>query len=888
MAGASLERYQAKRDFTKTKEPRGGKAPAGKKAAGGVFVIHKHAARRLHYDLRLEHAGVLWSWAVTRGPSLDPAEKRLAVHVEDHPFEYGSFEGTIPQGQYGAGSVIVWDEGTWAPELDPDFAMKKGHIAFTLDGHKLKGRWHLVRLKPRGGEKTENWLLMKVEDEAASTTSDILVDQPNSVKSGASIEAIGRGEVDGAETWDVTKTPGTDGPSMKTKPAPKAKAAAKTKGKPAATEAKEKPAAGKAAKPAKAAKTGGKPGKTAALPTFHQPCLATLVEQPPSGEDWLHEVKFDGYRVQALVSQGKVALMTRSGLDWTERFAGPVTEALAKLPCDDAAIDGEIIVPDDNGAASFSALQLALSEGRTGALILYGFDILSLDGEDLTGEPLLARKERLEHLLEGADEHGPLRFSEHFVEPGKTMLRHACRLGLEGIVSKRVDAPYRSGRGRDWVKSKCTQRQEFVIAGYVPSGAAGRELGSILVGYREGGKLVPAGRVGTGFTRRVATDLKAKLDAQASKTSAFEGKPGRERGIVWVEPTLVAEIEFRAWTASHVLRHASFLGLREDKEAEEVVAEVPVPVEKAAPKSAKAKVADKPKPAAKAKPAQASTPETSVKLTNPEKLLWPDDGFTKKDLLAYYARAWPFMERFVCDRPLSLVRAPNGIKGHSFFQKHGSAGMHEAIRTVKDTKDGEDLLFIKDFDGLAALVQLGTLEVHVWGSTIDAVETPDQIVFDLDPDEGVTLERLRKATLDVRDRLGDLGFESFLKTSGGKGYHVVVPLKPKADWTKVKGFAHDFAKALAEADPSSYTAVLSKKARRGRIFIDYLRNGRGATAIAPFSTRARPGAPISMLLDWDELDDVTPNQFKASDPAVHDRGWEAWQGFFKPAKALTL
>ncbi len=846
---ANLDLYRSKRDFSRTREPKGAAARRRKAAAaGGAFVIHKHAARRLHYDLRLEHDGVLWSWAVTRGPSLDPAEKRLAVHVEDHPLEYGAFEGTIPEGEYGAGSVVIWDEGKWIPEGDPVRGMEKGHLAFALEGHKLGGRWHLVRLKPRRGEKRDNWLLIKVDDDFARDDEDILEAAPDSVKSGKSVEEVG--DDPAGDVWSTDEKP-----AKGRKPqAAKAKAAA-------AKPAKTKPAG-------RSAKTDSEP-----LPRFVEPCLATLQEKPPAGDAWLHEVKFDGYRLQARISAGKVKLLTRTGLDWTERFGERIGNALAALPCEAALIDGEVVALGENGISSFSALQAALSEEKTANLVFFAFDLLHLDGENLQREPLLARKERLEELLQAAGPETPLRYSEHFIEPGQTMLRHACRMGLEGVISKHAEAPYRSGRGRDWVKSKCTQRQEFVIAGYVPSKASRNQLGSLVLGYHEGDELKPAGRVGTGFTRSSAAALKKKLDAIAAKAPPFAGKPGREHGIVWVRPELVAEIAFGSWTASKTLRHASFLGLREDKPAEAVVEEKPAKPE---PKKVKRTT----------KARRKAGPETTVTLSNPDKPLWPDIGFTKQDLLDYYASVWERMAPFVIERPLSLLRAPDGVGGQVFFQKHAGAGLHKSVLRMQD-KDGEELLFIRDFDGLAALVQLGTVEVHLWGAKVAAVETPDQIIFDLDPDAGVPMQRVREAALAVRARLDELGFESFLKTSGGKGFHVVLPLKPKADWDAVKGFARDFAKAMEQAEPKLYTATLSKKARKGRIFIDYLRNGRGSTAIAPFSTRARPGAAVAMPVAWELLEkDLAPDAYKAPKIATKGPPDDAWGAFFKPKRSL--
>ena len=832
---SSLDLYRSKRDFTRTGEPQGGKARRKAAAAGGAFVVHKHAARRLHYDLRLEHDGVLWSWAVTRGPSLDPDEKRLAVHVEDHPLEYGAFEGTIPEGQYGAGSVIVWDEGRWLPEGDPAAGMKKGHLVFELEGHKLTGTWHLVRMKPRRGEKRENWLLIKSDDAAARRDEDVLETEPASVKSGLDVEEIGKSR------------------------AGKRQAAG---------------AAGKAARPAK--RVSARAGAGGRMPAFVEPCLATLQSRPPEGENWLHEVKFDGYRLQARILGGRVKLLTRSGLDWTDRFGTGLLGAFAALPCEAALIDGEVVALSETGP-SFSALQAALSDGKVETLVFFAFDLLYLDDEDLRSDPLIARKERLEALLQPAPEGGPLRFSEHFIEPGAAMLRHACRIGLEGVVSKRRDAPYRSGRGRDWIKSKCSQRQEFVIAGYVPSTATGRTLRSLVAGYYENGALKPAGRVGTGFTRQSAAALKAKLDGLKATRSPFTGAAAQETGVVWVRPELVAEIEFRAWTASKTLRHASFLGLREDKPATQVQAERPT---EAPPSAAERKTVAKRQRTGK----ESRTSMTTVTLSKPDKKLWPETGLTKQGLLDYYAHVWPLMEPFVTERPLSLLRAPDGIEGQRFFQKHASPGMHDAIATQRDS-DGEELLFIRDFDGLAALVQLGTLEVHVWGSTLAAIERPDQIIFDMDPDEGIALPDLRSATLAVRDRLSDLGFATFLKASGGKGFHVVVPLEPKAEWDEVRGFARDFAKAMEQAEPRRFTATLSKKARKGRIFIDYLRNGRGATAIAPYSTRARPGAAVAMPIAWKALGETKPDQFKAPDltgTALRD----AWPDFRQQARPL--
>ena len=836
----ALEQYRAKRDFKKTSEPAGKVSRAAKSKAGGIFVIQKHAATRLHYDLRLEHEGVLWSWAVTRGPSLDPHEKRLAVHVEDHPIEYAPFEGTIPKGEYGAGAVIVWDEGTWIPEHDPAKGMKKGHIDFELKGEKLSGKWHLVRLKPRGGEKRDNWLLIKSDDQAARPGEDILEEAPQSVKSGLTVEEVGEGKA--------------------------------AKGK--------KPKVWHSNRPAEAKG----PAKAAQRLDFIEPALATLQSQTPAGKEWLHEIKFDGYRMQAQIAGTEVRLLTRSGLDWTERFGGAIVAALGRLKCKDAIIDGEIVVLGSDGVSSFSHLQADLSSSRTDRMLYYAFDLMRLDGEDLRQEPLVERKRRLRDLLGEEDENSAVRYSDHFTEPGKVMLQHACRMGLEGVVSKRADAPYRSGRGTSWVKSKCTQRQEFVIGGYLPSEKTGRGLRSLLVGYHEDGGLKYAGRVGTGFSAKVADDLKKKLDALKAAKSPFDASVPKGKGLVWVKPELVGEVEFRSWTGDNMIRHASFQGLREDKPAEEVVEEKPKPAGKAA------KTAGKSAPRRKAASSAAKgAAKTSVSLSHPDKLLWPDEKVSKADLLDHYATVWPRMQQFVVNRPLALVRAPDGINGQRFFQKHASPGMHEKILRTKDPEDGQELLYVKDFDGVAALAQFGVVEIHIWGSTVDHLEKPDQIIFDLDPDEGLDVDNVRLAAIDIRTRLEELSLPSFVKTSGGKGYHVVVPLKPSADWTRVKGFAHDFAKAMSQAEPDRFTATLSKKARKGRIFIDYLRNGKGSTTVAPYSSRAKKGATVSMPVTWQEVEDgLLPNAFPIGDKTTLDRlrQPDPWQDFFRQGKPL--
>ncbi|MBR0668045.1 DNA ligase D [Roseomonas hellenica] len=805
---ATLETYRKKRDFTATREPRGRRA----RAAGHSFVIQKHDATRLHYDFRLEMDGVLRSWAVTRGPSLVPGEKRLAVHVEDHPLDYGDFEGTIPKGEYGGGTVIVWDRGTWAPIGDAARGYAKGHLEFELEGEKLGGRWHLVRMHGKPREKRENWLLIKGEDAAARAPDDpdILEERPESVKTGRSVEDVA-GEAPGwsSKTGKIAR-----------KPAAGARKPAKT------GPEREAPAADLEPDRIKGA-------KKSALPAFVEPALATLVAKPPAGAGWLHEIKFDGYRLQARIDGGRVKLLTRSGLDWSDRFGKEILNEFRALPAANALIDGEVVVEGQAGASDFSALQAALSEGRTDGFVFYVFDLLYLDGVDLRQAPLTARKDALAALVRGS----ALRFSDHFAEAGDMVLRHACRLSLEGIVSKQKDAPYRSGRGKSWVKSKCSNRQEFVVAGYVPSSTSRKAIGSLVLGVHENDKLRHVGRVGTGFTAGVAEKLFTRLERMRIPASPFAEKLTAEeaRQARFVRPELVAEIEFRAWTADKHLRHASFRGLREDKPAEEIVREAPV--------SAKA---EKPQ-------------RRTVRLTHPDRVYWPDVGVTKEGLADYYTEVWPQIAPFITGRPLALLRCPDGIDGRQrFFQKHAWKGISPAVAQIPDPKEpGEEpLIAIHDLDGLLGLVQSATLEIHPWGSTDQDWERPDTIILDLDPGEGVGWEAVIAAAQEARQRLTDAGLQPFLKTSGGKGLHVVAPLKPKADWAAVKAFTKGIAESMAADSPERFVATITKAKRRGKILVDYLRNQRGATAVAPFSTRARPGAPVSMPLGWEEIDDA--------------------------------
>jgi bifunctional non-homologous end joining protein LigD len=815
---AGLTTYHGKRRFDVTAEPKG----AVGRNKGHAFVIQKHDATRLHYDLRLELDGVMKSWAVTRGPSLDPNQKRLAVQVEDHPIEYNKFEGTIPEGEYGGGTVMVWDRGTWTPEFDAHKGLKKGHLSFTLDGEKLQGAWHLVRMHRRPGEKRDNWLLIKQKDGAARSArdKDILDEQSLSVKTGRSLDEIAGG---------IKKT------AVK-----KAAARQKTARKKTAKKAKKK-----TKKPAAKRKTKRKRAGDP-LPDFVQPSLATLSEKAPETGNWIHEIKFDGYRIQARLEDGKVTLLTRKGLDWTRKFV-PIATAVAKLPATTALIDGEVVVNDDHGVSSFSALQQALKSGDSAAMSYYVFDLMHLDGDDLRPLPLTARKAALAQLLKKAGDGGPLHLSESLAEPGPVLVKHACKLGLEGIISKRADAGYHSGRGHDWLKTKCSDRQEFVVAGFAPSTADKHSVGALILGVYKDGQLVYTGRTGTGFTHQVARDLYRKFKPRIVSKSPFATVPLEERGVrtpIWLEPTLVAEIEFKGWTHGDRIRHSSFQGLREDKAAKEVVHEVKVAA--AANKSATAKRTSAPVRAGKGR-----VDVGGISLSHPERVYWEDVGVTKKDLAEFYAKIWKWMAPHLVGRPISLLRCPEGAAGQCFFQKHASAGIsQDHLHLVPE--DGDKILSLDDLDGLLSLVQAGVLEVHVRGSTIDHLGDADRLVFDLDPGPGTDWKDVVAAARDVRDRLAKLKLKTFLKTSGGKGLHVILPIKP-TPWDEAKKFCQAVATVMAQDAPDRYVATATKTKRKGRIFIDYLRNSREATAVAPFSTRARPGAAVSTPIDWSEL-----------------------------------
>ncbi len=821
---AGLKTYRAKRRFAVTAEPKG----TIERKRGNTFVIQKHAARRLHYDLRLELDGVMKSWAVTRGPSLVPGEKRLAVQVEDHPIAYNKFEGTIPQGEYGGGTVMIWDRGRWQPEIDPHKGLAKGHLAFTLDGEKLHGGWHLVRMHRRPGEKRDNWLLIKQHDDAERTArdKDILEEEPLSVVTGRTMDEIANGP---KREWRSNRASSSKPVKIANK-----KTGPRKRGRAAAIKPLRKTENVKddvlAAAPHRA------------LPAFVAPCLASLGDKAPDSDNWLHEIKFDGYRIQARLDHGKVKLLTRKGLDWTKKFP-TIAAAIANLPATSALIDGEVVTEGNDGVSSFSLLQQDLKESRHDRMVFYPFDLLFLDGSDLRQLPLVSRKSALARLLKREAAGGVLRFSKSLTEPGTKLLRHACKLGLEGIVSKLADAPYRSGRGHNWIKTKCSDRQELVVTGVVPSTADARAVGALVLGFYERGKLRYAGRTGTGFTRDTARSLFRRLMTIKRDKTPFEAVPAEERGVrkpIWVEPSIVVEVDFHGWTHSDHIRQASFQGVREDKAAKDVVREKAVA---AASRTATVKRS------APLKKADVSV--AGVRLTHPDRIYWDDAKVTKHDLADFYVQVWKWMRPHVIGRPISLVRCPEGASGQCFFQKHARAGIPtEHLHLVPEK--GDKIITIDELDGLIALVQGGVLEIHTRGTTVDDRERGDRLVFDLDPGPGTSWKDVVAAARDVRERLAGIKLKTFLKTSGGKGLHVVLPIKPEP-WDTVKKFCRTVAESMEKDEPDRYVATATKARRDGRIFIDYLRNSREATAVAPYSTRARAGAPVSVPIEWSEL-----------------------------------
>ena len=839
--GKPLGDYARKRDFTRTPEPKTAPPPyppplagEGREGTSGAFVVQKHAARRLHYDLRLELDGVLKSWAVTRGPSLTLGEKRLAVRTEDHPIEYLDFEGKIPKGEYGGGSMIVWDRGRWLPEGDPNKGLTKGHLAFRLNGERLKGGWHLVRMRPRRGEKSEPWLLIKSEDEFARRAGDpeITDEEVTSRISGRTNEQLA---AEGELRVDH-----------------KARAAAARRRKLILPDIGRIPGARKGL-----------------LPTFLEPSRASPCERPPSGTNWIHEIKHDGYRIQARIDGRTMRLLTRKALDWTARFR-TIADALAELGLGSALIDGEVVVEDDRGISGLNDLQADLKSGRRDRFRYYVFDLLYCEGYDLTDVILLNRKNLLQNIVAALSPASPIRFSEHLDTDGPTMLEHSCRFGLEGIISKRKDLPYRPSRGEHWFKAKCARSQEFVILGYTRSTAASGAIGALPLGYYSGGELVYAGRVGTGWSAALAASLRTQLDRiRAKKPPLGKALPdGAEKGVVWTEPRLVCEVEYRDWTHDGLIRQASFKGVREDEPAQDISLEVPLKRTKGPSK----------------------TNEGEPALTHPERILWPESGITKQGLADFYDDIADRILPHVGGRVLSLLRCPSGTGSTCFFAKHPWSGLSDVVQRV-DVGEKEPMLVLNSPAGLRSLVQAGVVEIHPWGCRADCLEQPDRLIFDLDPGEDVPWSAVIAAAREVRDRLEKSGLKSFVKTSGGKGLHVVVPIQPLAGWAEAKTFAYSVARAMAADRPDRYVATAAKRARGGRIFVDYLRNDRGSTAVAAYSTRALPQASVSTPLDWDELSEGLRSDHFTVGNVRHRLAFlkrDPWLGFFKIRQRIPV
>lgn len=794
----TLARYRQKRRFAETREPHGASPDTRKR--GALYVIQKHDASRLHYDFRLELDGVLLSWAVTRGPSYDTKQKRLAVRTEDHPLEYGRFEGTIPKGNYGGGTVMLWDTGYWTPLGSPYEGLDKGKLVFELHGERLRGRWVLVRMRPRPKDKNENWLLIKERDAFAGGHENLLGLETRSVVSGREMDEIAQAD----QVWSA-------------------------------------------------------PDEMTDVPVFVEPMLTKLVDQPPRGSEWLFEIKYDGYRALIAADHDKVKIFTRSGEDWTHRFHA-VAKAFAELDMPSALLDTEIVVVDQSGRTDFAALAAALA-GAKKPLSCFVFDLLSLAGEDWRARSLERRKARLKQLIGEPDKTSLIRYSEVFKGDGLALLKTACAHGLEGIIAKRVDSPYRSGRHDDWLKIKCQHAQEFIVIGFSDSNKR-RAFASLLMAVQEPEGLRYAGRVGAGFSQSALARLSLWRDKNTRKTPACDVPASRRRGVTWVRPELVAEVAFAGWTGDGLIRQGRFIGLREDKNPEEVERELPMKT------------------------------TFNVALTHPDRILYPDCGVTKAAVAAYIQAATPLMFPYMEGRFISLVRCPEGVKKQCFFQRHLMSGFGEAWHSAEYTvRDGSQKSFIY-FDkpeALLAAVQMGVLEFHIWGARRTAAEKPDRIVFDLDPDPSVAFDSVKAAAFRVREVLEVLGLQSLPLLSGGKGIHVVVPLVPSHEWPAVKDFSAALAVRLAADAPDQFTATMSKAKRKGKIFIDHFRNEMSATAIAPFSPRARPDAAVAWPMSWAGLRNIAAanvmNIPKAHAAVKH--GENCWAGYDQIQQRLS-
>ncbi|MES2741550.1 MAG: DNA ligase D [Pseudomonadota bacterium] len=825
----ALKTYKSKRDFSITPEPADG-GGAGEELS---FVIQKHWASRLHYDFRLELDGTMKSWAVPKGPSYDSKDKRMAVHVEDHPISYSSFEGTIPEKQYGAGKVIIWDKGTWHPLDDPRRGYAAGNLKFELRGHKMHGKWVLVRMKG-AGEKQEPWLLIKEKDEYTKPAAEFSV---------------------------VDELPD----SVKTLPMPGASTAKSKRKKAAATP----PLAGAAALLEKSV-----------LPASFSPQLATLVDAPPSNpDDWIFEFKFDGYRLLARIEGDSVQLWTRNGHDWTHKLE-PLRAALQKMKLPSGWYDGEIVVNDAQGRPNFGALQLAFDNETTKDIVYFLFDVPYFDGYDLRQAPLESRRALLGAALERAPSSPSVRFSAAIDAPPQDIVAAACKLGLEGVIGKRRDAIYASRRTPDWIKLKCGKRQEFVIGGYTDPQGSREGIGSLLLGtHDEQGQLRYVGNVGSGFNQAALLDLKRRLAKLAAPECPFASCAGIAKKSHWVKPELVAEVSFADWTAGGAIRHAVFQGLRSDKKASAIMREIPQHLEQAMEQSNDST-------------ALQGTLPASLKVSNAERVIDADSGTTKIGLIRYYALVGPLMLAHLKDRPVSLVRAPAGVGGELFFQKHADVAKLPGVKQLDQALDPDHppMLSVGKVEGLLSAAQWNVVEFHTQNAFARNYEKPNRMVFDLDPGKGVEWAQIQEAAVLMRAFLEELGLLTFLKTSGGKGLHVVVPVKPGYDWDTVKAFSQAVVAHMAKTIPERFVQKSGASNRLGKIFIDYLRNGRGSTTVCAWSARTRPGLGISVPVAWDELASIQGgDHWKVGN--VHQRldvGNTPWDAYAASAKGLAV
>jgi bifunctional non-homologous end joining protein LigD len=874
----SLSEYARKRKFGETPEPASG-GRASRKGHKPIFVVQLHHATARHYDFRLEADGALKSWAVPKGPSLRPGEQRLAVEVEDHPISYAKFGGDIPQGHYGAGHVDVFDHGTWQPEEDdPLKAIAAGKLDFELHGKHLRGRWTLVRTRRQGSKN--QWLLLKrSDDEARDAEADDFLDAGMRKATVAWRRAHGQ-QVDAKGRVIDGKASGKSATLKKASSARKTVAATKASKKAAAKKVVGKRSAGKSAKAsakseaafkARALTLDGARAKT--LPAGFHAQLAMQKPTPPTGDAWLHETKWDGYRMLADLDHGKVKLRSRNDLDWTARLPH-VVEAIEALPVRQARLDGELVALDARGDSDFAGLQQALKEGHGQRLRYVLFDLPGVAGVDLTRTPLIERKQLLEELLHDADD--TLAFSTHVQGHGDEVFAAAGHRGLEGIVSKRVDSGYDSRRTPDWIKVKHANSDEFVIVGYTPPQGSRQGFGALLLASKEKGELRYVGRIGTGFDDAMLRELTKKMKALAVKDAVVEipsHVPLPARRIQWIKPKLVIEVAFRGWGGHHLLRQGSFMRMREDKNVDDLDLHAAKAstrktakgkaalAKKVAKKSALKESVAKKSATKKATPKKNSrkptgTASDDVTITHATRVVYPDSKITKGDVAAYYTAVADWILPELIERPLSMLRCPGGVGSECFFQKHHAATLGGSVKAIplKEKDAGvDDYVYIRDLHGLLELVQMNTLEFHPWGSRVDKPDAPDRIVFDLDPAEGVAWKAVVKAAREIRARLDEIGLQSFVRTSGGKGLHVVVPFRRGPSWATVKQFCESFADAMVELHPLQYIATASKAQRKDKIFIDWLRNARGATSVCSWSLRARSGAPVAMPLHWEEL-----------------------------------